>query len=44
VEKLVILGNVGEDVNYRESRFGLIPYFKARERPLAIKTVVQDRE
>jgi len=39
--RLVILGNVGEDVNYRESRFGLIPYFKARERPLAIKTVVQ---
>ena len=41
MEKLVILGNVGEDVNYRESRFGLIPYIKAVERPLSIKTVVQ---
>jgi len=39
--RLVVLGNVGEDVHYRESRFGLIPYIKAGERPLPIKTVVQ---
>jgi len=35
------LGNVEEQVNYRESRFGLIPYLKYGERPLPITKVVQ---
>jgi hypothetical protein len=29
--RLVVLGNVGEEVHYRESRFGLVPYVKAGE-------------
>jgi hypothetical protein len=39
--RLVVLGNVGEQVQYRESRFGLIPYVKYGERPLPITKVVQ---